>query len=244
MTLSNPQDYLHKSQIMQVLMAVADNKVLSESLYFKGGTCAAMLGHLDRFSVDIDFDMGDENKIEITRKEFETVFKKLNMRIVEKNTNILQFSIKYNAPPNHKNTLKINALGEKYKSNRYEQCFIPEINRTMNCQTVETMFANKLVTVSERYEKHKTITGRDIYDIHYFLLTGKRYLPEIVIERTGKTVLEYLKKLRQFIIDKVTSEVLIVDLGPLANPKKMNFIKNNLKLETISFLDNEIAILS
>lgn len=244
MTLANPQDYLHKSQIMQVLMAVADNKILSEGLYFKGGTCAAMLGYLDRFSVDIDFDIDDKEKIQITRKEFEGIFYKLNMRIVEESFNALQFTVKYKAPPNHKNSLKIDALGQRYKSNRYEQCFISEINRIMNCQTIETMFANKLVAISERFTKHKTIAGRDIYDIHYFLLTGKRYLSEIIIERTGKTPLEYLKWLRVFIFEKVTVEVLIEDLGSLANIKKMGFIKNNLKLETLSFLDNEITNLS
>ena len=242
--LSNPQDYLHKSQIMQVLMAIADNDILSTKLYFKGGTCAAMLGHLDRFSVDIDFDVDDEGEKQIIRKEFVRVFHKLNMRIVEENPKVLQFTVKYKAPTNHKNSLKIDALGQKYKNNRYEQYFFPEINRTMNCQTIETMFANKLVAVSERYEKHKTVAGRDIYDIHYLLLTGKRYLSEIIIERTGKTPREYLTWLRVFIFEKVTMEVLIEDLGPLANVKKMGFIKNNLKLEVLSFLDNEIAHLS
>ena len=42
----------------------------------------------------------------------------------------------------------------------------------MRCQTIETMFANKLVSVLDRFEKHHSIAGRDLYDIHQFFLQG------------------------------------------------------------------------
>ena len=52
-----PEDILHKSNLHRLLMEVVDQPVLAQSLAFKGGTCAAMLGYLDRFSVDLDFDL-------------------------------------------------------------------------------------------------------------------------------------------------------------------------------------------
>ena len=57
MILLRPQDTIHKVQLTRLLTEILDNPTLSQNLYFKGGTCAAMLGYLDRFSVDLDFDL-------------------------------------------------------------------------------------------------------------------------------------------------------------------------------------------
>ncbi|MEK7560763.1 MAG: nucleotidyl transferase AbiEii/AbiGii toxin family protein [Patescibacteria group bacterium] len=54
--LPHPKDAAHKAWLYRILSGVYDNAVLAKLLYFKGGTCAAMLGYLDRFSVDLDFD--------------------------------------------------------------------------------------------------------------------------------------------------------------------------------------------
>jgi len=53
-------------------MSIYDDPILTDNLYFKGGTCAAMLGYLDRFSVDLDFDyVGNEKNLEEIRKRME-----------------------------------------------------------------------------------------------------------------------------------------------------------------------------
>ena len=57
MILLRPQDVFHKVQLTRLLTEILDNSILSQNLYFKGGTCAAILGYLDRFSVDLDFDL-------------------------------------------------------------------------------------------------------------------------------------------------------------------------------------------
>ena len=57
MILLRPQDTIHKVQLTRLLTEILDNSILSQNLYFKGGTCAAILGYLDRFSVDLDFDL-------------------------------------------------------------------------------------------------------------------------------------------------------------------------------------------
>lgn len=41
----------------RLLIEIVDQPVLAHNLVFKGGTCAGMLGYLDRFSVDLDFDL-------------------------------------------------------------------------------------------------------------------------------------------------------------------------------------------
>ena len=57
MVLAKESDILHKFQLQQLLIAVVDDQYLSRHSYFKGGTCAEMSGFLDRFSVDLDFDI-------------------------------------------------------------------------------------------------------------------------------------------------------------------------------------------
>jgi predicted nucleotidyltransferase component of viral defense system len=69
-----PEDIVHKSYLHRLLMEIVDQPLLAQVLAFKGGTCAAMLGYLDRFSVDLDFDLltvSDEVEL---RKIFHHVF--------------------------------------------------------------------------------------------------------------------------------------------------------------------------
>ena len=70
----NSQDAIHKAWLYRVLIAIVDNANLHE-LYFKGGTCAALTGILDRFSVDLDFDyVGVESDLIKVRHELGKVF--------------------------------------------------------------------------------------------------------------------------------------------------------------------------
>ena len=57
MNIPNKKDALHKAWLYRLLEAIADNQKLVKVMYFKGGTCASMLGWLQRFSVDLDFDL-------------------------------------------------------------------------------------------------------------------------------------------------------------------------------------------
>ena len=75
MILPNKKDAIHKAWLYRLLSAIYDNKALAQYLYFKGGTCAAMLGWLDRFSIDLDFDCKAKGKDMLQlRKELESVF--------------------------------------------------------------------------------------------------------------------------------------------------------------------------
>jgi predicted nucleotidyltransferase component of viral defense system len=60
------EDILHKSYLNRVLMEIIDDPIMAHHLAFKGGTCASMVGYLDRFSVDLDFDvMKDADEVEL-----------------------------------------------------------------------------------------------------------------------------------------------------------------------------------
>ena len=226
----------HKAQLNRLMIKIADNPILAQNLYFKGGTCAAMSGFLDRLSVDLDFDIKPEaDKIKIHQK-FYLIFKKLKFEIKSESSKVLQFFLRYPAPPNLRNTLEIDALGEIYKSNIYEPRYLAEIDRIVNCQTIETMFANKLAAVQDRWLKRKRIVGRDIYDIHCFFYRGYSYSPELIKERTSMEPQKYLAWLCKFIDEKLTNQIVDEDLNMLLTHEQFQQIRKTLKQEVLNML--------
>jgi len=230
----------HKAQLNRLLSGLLDNKKIESSIFFKGGTCCAMLGYLDRFSVDLDFDLKKGADKEKLRQEFHSVFKEKNLEIKDESKKVLQFFLKYEAPPNQRNTLKVDVLDKVFKNNEYESQYLESVDRTANCQTIETMFAHKLVALKDRYSKHQTIAPRDVYDIHHFFINGYDYKKELIQERTGKKTLPYLKELVDFIKEHLTQEIINQKLGPLLSNKKFQAIRKSLKTETIFLIKEEI----
>lgn len=239
-----PSDATHKAYLLRVLTEIVDNSLLSFFLFFKGGTCASMMGILDRFSVDLDFDQKDGSNEKELRKEFHKIFDKLGFKLQQESQKTLEFFLKYSNSPNERNTIKIDALNFKVKSNIYKPVFLPEINRTVNCQTEETIFANKLVAVKDRYNRNKSIAGRDIYDIHYFFLKKLKYNKEVIEERMDMDACVYLKDLYKFIDENVTQTLIDQDLNTLLPLESYKKIRKTLKTEALMFLNNEINILS
>lgn len=235
-----PQDTIHKAHLLRTLTEIVDNPFLSSSLYFKGGTCASMIGILDRFSVDLDFDLKPKSDEKKLRSEFHKIFKKLGYETDQESKKALEFFLKYSSPANDRNTLKIDALNFIVKSNTYRPIFLAEINRTVNCQSEETIFANKLIAVKDRFDHKQKIAGRDIYDIHHFFDLKLNYNQKIIIERSQMSVLEYLIFLRNFIEKNITQTLIDQDLNTLLPIDTFNTIRKYLKNETIMFLDNEI----
>ena len=236
MILIKPQDLLHKAELLKVLTGIADDPLLSSALYFKGGTCATMLGYLDRFSVDLDFDLKEGSDKKKLLSKFRNIFEKLNLKIENESKRALMFILKYESPKNQRNTLKISVNEQVVKANDYEVVFLPQIDRLVNCQTVETMFANKLVAPIDRFNKHEKIAGRDIYDINHFFSRGFDFKKEIIEERTSLTIKEYIEKLIKFIEKEITETILSEDLNTLLPPEKFQKIRKTLKQDTLIFL--------
>ena len=240
MIISKQSDTKHKYQIIKLLTAVLDNEYISQFIAFKGGTCAEMSGFLDRFSIDLDFDIRkviDKNKFQLFINK---IADNLNLKTQNKDVESLFYSFKYEAPENQRNTLKISFYENPPKSNDYEFRFLPDVNRLVNCQTLETMFANKLVAPIDRFNRHKKVVGRDIYDIYYFFSQGYHFKPEIIEERTGLKTNDYLKKLTGFIEDHLTDKVISEDLSTLLPYNKFNKIRRILKKEVLIYLHASI----
>lgn len=241
MILPNLKDAIHKAWLYRVLAAILDNGELSSSLYFKGGTCAAMLGWLDRFSIDLDFDcVIVKEELNITRQRLESTFKKLGLTFKQESKTAPQYSLKYSAPPRSRNTIKISATLPPVAANKYQQFHLVEIDRIATCQTKETMFANKLVALIDRFEKYKVIAGRDLYDIHHFFMQGFAYNQAIISERRKQNPIIFFQELIDFIEKKITITIIDQDINPLLPNDKFQKIRKILKQEVLMFLNDEI----
>ena len=94
--LPSPKDAVHKAWMYRTLSAICDQAGLAAVLRFKGGTCAAMRGFLDRFSVDLDLDyIGKEKDLAGARQGLEKVFAQLNLEIKDKSALTPQYFLKY-----------------------------------------------------------------------------------------------------------------------------------------------------
>ena len=234
-----PEDIIHKSHLHRLLMEIVDQPLMAQSLAFKGGTCAAMLGFLDRFSVDLDFDVlagADEDRL---RKIFHQVFDQLGFKVTLEFDKVLFFQLRYPSGLDQRSALKVSASNIRINANQYKVQYFPEIDRLINSQTIDTMFANKLVAITDRYTQHETIAGRDIYDIHHFFIQGYRYHGAVIQERTGLTPNKYFEKLIAFIRKHITQTIINEDLNSLLPNKQFQQVRKILIPETLSILERE-----
>ena len=254
MILPDPKDAIHKAWMYRTLTAVCDNGWLSDALAFKGGTCAAMRELLDRFSIDLDFDLvlpGNKENLKAVRQNMESIFKSLGLEIKDKSLKVPQYFLRYPVKDKkQKNTLKIDITMPPPAKNIYEAVRLKEIDRIINCQTKETMFANKLVALIERFEKNRSIAGRDLYDIHHFFISGYGYEQNVILERRSiagnssakKTagLKAFFSELHDFIRNKITQRSIDQDINVLLGPNKFQSARKTIKPETLMFINDEI----
>jgi predicted nucleotidyltransferase component of viral defense system len=244
MIVPKPADTIHKAWLYRILSAIADNIFLVSNLRFKGGTCAAMQNIIERFSIDLDFDLIDEKKMPQVRKALEIIFKRLDLEIKEQSQHVPQYFLKYRNKTGERSILRLDVTFPPPKANEYEAVRFIEIDRIIYCQTIPTMFANKLVAVLDRYEKHGSIAGRDLFDIHTFFIRGDKYKKKIIEERRNKNVPLFLEELQDFIEKKITQTNIDQDLNALMPAEKFKKLRKILKPEVLLFLEDERKRLS
>lgn len=236
MLIPKATDAHHKAWMYRLLTAIADDIFLSTTIFFKGGTAAAMRGFLDRFSIDLDFDLPDLSKMDKVKIHLEKIFKRIGLLIHDQSKNYPQYFLKYDSRPGQRNTLKLDISFPVPRNNDYEPVRFEEIDRILMSQTLPTMFANKLVAVMGRFKQNRALAGRDLFDVHTFLLRGCAFKKEIIEELTGKSANDYLKELKAFIAKYFTQQVIDEDLNHLLPLDKFKKIRKIIKQEVLAFL--------
>ena len=217
----------HKRVLTEILIDII--KRLDGKIAFKGGTAAMLFYNLPRLSLDLDFDLLEELSEEeidllkvILRKHGE-------VKEVRDKRFTLFFLLDYEVDyPN----IKVEFNKRLWKNNRYETIWLLGVE--MKIADKKTMLSNKLVALSER----RTLVGRDLFNVHYFLKLGYPLNEKLIKERTGKTLNKYLNYLKKFISKNYTSKNVLQGLGEILDEKQKSWAKDHLISAAVKELDD------
>jgi predicted nucleotidyltransferase component of viral defense system len=219
----------HKNILLQILLDIYSDNAIGPFLGFKGGTAAYLFYGLDRFSVDLDFDLLDEAKEEYVFERVGKIVKKYGVvKEAEKKRFNLIFVLSYDQKAKNAQNIKIEInrrdFGSKYELRSY-------MGISMLVMAKEDMFANKLMAMYERLRK----TNRDIYDVWYFAKNNWPINREITEKRAGIPFKELLKKCIIGLEDFNDRNVLD-GIGELLDEKTKKWTKENLKKDVLFLL--------
>lgn len=217
---------IHKNIQLQILKEIYTDTTIAPHLGFKGGTAALMFYDLNRYSVDLDFDLLDEGK---EKEVFEKILEIAKGYGEIRESRIKRFNLiiilSYN--PKAQN-IKIEVNRRKFGS-RYELRTLLGIS--MLVMVKEDMFANKLMAMYERVGK----TSRDVFDVYFFTKNNWPINKEIVEKRAGIPFKKVLEKCIE-LLEKMNNRNILVGLGEFLTESQKDWARANLREETIFLL--------
>ncbi len=211
----------HKTILFQILKDVFTDTSIAPYLGFKGGTAAFMFYGLDRFSVDLDFDLLDESREDYV---FERVIKIIEQYGTLKESHKKRFNlicvISYDDKSrNIKVEINRRQFGSRYEIKTY-------LGVSMQVIVLEDMFAHKLMAMHERIGE----TSRDIYDVWFFLKERYPINKSIVEKRAGEPFDELVNKCIDQ-LEKMNNRHILDGLGELLTPRQKDWARAKLKEE-------------
>lgn len=216
----------HRSVMLEVLKLIFADSLLGPILGFKGGTLLYIQYNLNRFSVDLDFDLLDPKKEALILPRLKEILKNIGTLKEQSNKRYTLFTL-LNYGKGMRN-LKIEIskrnLGNKYKISNY-------LGIPIQTMAEKDIFANKLVALTTRKEP----VNRDIFDTWFLLKNRFDINWDLVKIRTGMEKAQYVKKC----IDTLENwplKYLLNGLGELVDNKTKDFIKRDLIKDTIFYL--------
>ena len=216
----------HKNILIKILKDIYTDGSLGPLLGFKGGTATYLFYDLDRFSVDLNFDLLDEikeqevfDKVENIVKEYGTIKEKANKR------HTLFILLSYNEEAqNIKIEINKRNFGSQYEVKNY-------LGISMLVMKRKDMFAHKIVAMTERAKA----ANRDVFDVHFFLKNNWEINREIVEKRTKMKFAGYIKKCIKF-VENIPDRGILSGTGELINEKQKAWTKSKLKQDTVFLL--------
>lgn len=219
----------HKNIMTKILKDIYADATISQILGFKGGTAAFLFYELDRFSVDLDFDLLDVEKEDYVFERVRNILEKYGKvkDAKKKRFNLfylLSYSGKVKGADNIKVEINRRDFGSKYNVKSY-------LGIPMKVMIREDMAAHKLMAMFERLGT----TNRDIYDVWFFLENNWPINEEIIEERTGGSLKEFLQKCIHA-LENMSNENILSGMGELLTQKQKDWARAKLRTDTIFLL--------
>jgi len=216
----------HKNVLIKILKDIYTDATIGPLLGFKGGTAAAFFYHLDRFSVDLDFDLLDPEKEDYVFGRVKTIMENYGIlkEARKKRFNFLYILSYDNKDINAQNVkVEINrrAFGSRYTIESF-------LGISMQVMVKEDMVAHKLCAMYERIGK----TNRDIFDVQFFLAHDWPVNKKIIEQRMGILYVDFLRKCIE-VIEKFDDNNILSGMGELLTEKQKDWTKAKLKTETL-----------
>jgi len=227
----------HKNILVKILKDIYTDSSLGPILGFKGGTATNLFYSLNRFSVDLDFDLLDESKEDYVFEEIRKILEKYGeIKEARKKRFNLFYLLSYNEKELNAQNIKVEInrrnFGSQYELKNY-------LGITMKVMTKDDMFAHKLVAAYERLGK----TNRDLFDVWFFLKNDWPINKDIIKKRTSMNFDEFLKNFIQS-AEKLSERGILAGMGELLDDKTKNWAKTHLKEDLVFLLklklENEI----
>lgn len=218
---------LHRSILVKILRDIYSDSDLRTVLGFKGGTAAMLFYNLPRFSVDLDFDLLNQDKKTIVFNKLNsllTVYGSLSESIEKLNT--LFWIVTYQKG---ERTLKV----EVSKRSDGLSSYRPQnyLGISMLVMNESEMAAGKLSALLSRNK----IAARDLFDLWYFLKNNWEIDETIVMTKTNLQLIPAIHE-AQNIVKNIKKSELLSGLGDLLDVTQRNWVRDKLTDELLFLL--------
>ena len=223
----------------KILRDIYNDISISSLLGLKGGTAAYFFYGLPRFSVDLDFDIlsEDEDDKKIVYNKILEIIKKYG---IIKDSYIKKYTIfallsysdmdsNIKIEINTKNQIK--NIKSKYELKKY-------LGISMIVAKKEYLFAGKISALTMRTKT----AMRDIYDINYFAKNNWDIDEEAVKSISNRDKKEQLLLYLE-VIEKIKDNEIMTGLGELVKEEEKEWIRKDLREETIFMIKNYISVI-
>lgn len=219
----------HKTFLIKILKDIFTNHALGPILGFKGGTAAYLFYGLNRFSVDLDFDLLKKESEEFVFQEVRKILEKYG---IVKDATMKRFNLLYLLAYSDKlpgaQNIKVEINRRESQSRFNVQSYL---GISMKVMVRDDMAAHKLVAMSERIGR----TNRDIYDVWFFLEKNWPINKAIVEMRAGRPFKDFLQQCIG-LLEKIGDHQILAGMGELLDEKQKAWAKTKLRTETIFLL--------
>jgi len=210
----------HEILLKNILRDIYQNPTLQAQLAFKGGTCLFLFYDLPRFSTDLDFSL--LSGVEEADFDFDMLRQIFSKYVTVREYTNKRFTWFWSG--NYEKGLQ-NIKVEVSKRNFPDQYALKDfLGITVRTLGLATMFAHKLCAVTDR----RQMANRDLYDTWWLLKQIAPVREEIVVERTGKNLPEYLAYLLEYIKDHVDKRHIVAGLGEVLDRSQKDWVRDHL----------------